>query len=139
MGMNTYANSNYKNAGKSELESSLKFKDRPLKVLFGTEPKRIIGRAYVTNPDGEISLRNLRYEEKSLTKAIDEFRALDIIKEREEDGIAYYSISDSEMGQEYKQILEGTLAMIILATEKVEKSQGIDLEEEVKKNPCFMP
>ena len=114
---------------KEELESLLDgFRHNPYKVLFGTEAKRKIGRRYILNPDGEMNLEDLKGNE-DLMKSINEFIALDILAKREEDGTTSYRIKDSEMGERYKQIIKGVASMMVLATEKVEELNGVELSK----------
>lgn len=110
---------------KNGLESLLKdarlleeFRHTPFKVLFGTEAKRRIGKIYLLDPDEYVKLESLKYENKDeLMNAINELYVLDILEKREVNGVAYYHIKDSLMGQAYKRMINSVLSMVTTVTE----------------------
>jgi len=90
----------------------------PFRILFGTEAKKRLGKLYLLDPDGIVNLEYIKYENKEeLIHAADELCVLDILEKKEINGMNYYGIKESLMGQKYKQMIKGAEAMVIIVTQ----------------------
>ena len=111
-----------------------KLRDDPARVLFGSKAKRAIMKWFIVDPDGKISLKEIKMRKKiSERDAISAFRELyaaEILKKKKEGRVVYYQINkDSVFGKLYLNILRNFSGIIIASTEVEE---DIDLSNYIR-------
>ena len=100
-------------------------RDDPAKVLLGSKAMREILKRFIIDPDGEVSLKEMRerrrVSERDLITAFKVLALIGILEKKKKGKMTYYLINrDSYFGKQYTNLLRIFAGIMVASTEMEE-------------------